>query len=203
MKALFGTYLIFLIVATTFWAGTVQAHKIRVFAWQEGDIVFTEAKFSGGNPAKNVVVFVEDSVTHKRLLSGHTDEMGNFSFTVPTPAPSSLVVIVDGGDGHRNSWTHTLETEGDTNKEPPPGAPPVTVDKRDLPNPEVQKDSLRLDIEQFTVVLETVIDKKLGPIKKSLAENSDSGPSLQDILGGIGYIFGLAGIAAYFKSKKS
>lgn len=203
MKALLKIHLLFFIVATTFWVTTVQAHKVRVFAWQEGEIVYTEAKFSGGNPAKKVVVFVEDSVSHQRLLSGHTDEEGNFSFTVPNPSPASLEVIVDGGDGHRSSWTHALETENETNNEEKTGVTPASIAQRDIPNPEVQQYSSSLDIEQFKVVLETVIDKKLAPIKKSLAEHSDSSPSLQDILGGIGYIFGLAGIAAYFKSKKS
>ena len=57
-------------------------------------------------------------------------------------------------------------------------------------------------LDELNQLLETTIDKKLAPIKRTLAENSDKGPSLQDILGGIGYILGLAGIAAYVQSLK-
>jgi nickel transport protein len=56
--------------------------------------------------------------------------------------------------------------------------------------------------EQLTRIIESTLERKLAPIKRSLAKQQEQQPSLQDILGGIGYIFGLAGIAAYFKSKK-
>lgn len=202
MKILFGIQFCMLLMVTTICSTPALAHKVRVFAWQEGETVYAEAKFSGGNPAKNVAVVIEDSSTHQRLLSGKTDEKGNFSFTVPSPPPKSLLVIVDGGDGHRNTWTHTIETEDEsiTAKEPTPSPAPVNI-KHAQPA-ETQATISNIDMEQLTTILETVIDKKLSPIKKTLAQSVDRGPSLQDILGGIGYIFGLAGIAAYFKSKK-
>jgi nickel transport protein len=37
---------------------------------------------------------------------------------------------------------------------------------------------------------------------KSLADMRQRGPSLTDILGGIGYIIGLVGVAAYVSSKR-
>jgi nickel transport protein len=37
---------------------------------------------------------------------------------------------------------------------------------------------------------------------KLLVETRRSGPSVTDILGGIGYIFGLIGVAAYFNAKR-
>ncbi len=202
MRSLFTVQLFICLIATTLCSTSALAHKVRVFAWQEGNTIFTEARFSGGNPAKNVAVFVEDSSTHERLLSGKTDETGNFSFNVPSPKPNSLDVIVDGGDGHRNSWTHTLETDSENLTREKPDPPPATLINKKVLSSESKQHVSSLDIEKLTAILETVIDKKLSPIKKTLAENIDSGPSLQDILGGIGYIFGLAGIAAYFKSKK-
>ena len=58
------------------------------------------------------------------------------------------------------------------------------------------------DEELIRRVVEEVLDKKLSPLKRMLVESKNQGPSLQDILGGIGYIFGLAGIITYFKSRK-
>jgi nickel transport protein len=57
---------------------------------------------------------------------------------------------------------------------------------------------LAADIEQS---LERALDKKLAPILRMLAESREQGPKLSDVLGGIGYIIGLVGIAAYFKRK--
>ena len=49
--------------------------------------------------------------------------------------------------------------------------------------------------------LERALDKKLAPIMRTLAEMQEPKIRLTDVLGGLGYIFGLAGVAAYFKRK--
>ena len=48
------------------------AHKVIIFAWVEGDIVFTESKFSGGKRAVGAQVQVFDR-EGKQLLEGRTD----------------------------------------------------------------------------------------------------------------------------------
>ena len=49
-------------------------------------------------------------------------------------------------------------------------------------------------------VVNAALDAKLAPIKRAVLEKS--GPGLVEILGGIGWIFGLAGTAAYFRSRR-
>ncbi len=49
--------------------------------------------------------------------------------------------------------------------------------------------------------LEKALDKKLAPIMRALAEMQEQKIRLTDVLGGLGYIFGLVGVAAYFKRK--
>jgi nickel transport protein len=49
--------------------------------------------------------------------------------------------------------------------------------------------------------LEKALDKKLAPIMRMLAEMQEQKIRLTDILGGIGYIAGLVGVADYFKRK--
>jgi nickel transport protein len=51
-------------------------------------------------------------------------------------------------------------------------------------------------------VIEKALDKKLAPIMRALAEMQEQKIRLTDVLGGLGYIFGLVGVAAYFKNKK-
>ena len=49
--------------------------------------------------------------------------------------------------------------------------------------------------------LEKALDKKLAPIMRTLAEMQEQKVRLTDVLGGLGYIFGLVGVAAYFKRR--
>jgi nickel transport protein len=49
--------------------------------------------------------------------------------------------------------------------------------------------------------IERALDKKLAPIMRTLAEMQEQKVRLTDVLGGLGYIFGLVGVAAYFKRK--
>ncbi|MDO9262393.1 MAG: hypothetical protein Q7U02_00395, partial [Desulfosalsimonadaceae bacterium] len=59
------------------------------------------------------------------------------------------------------------------------------------------------DAQQLERVVERLLDKKLRPITQMLVEMQQKGPTVTDIFGGIGYIVGLMGMAAYFLSKKN
>ncbi|MGW8193228.1 MAG: hypothetical protein ACWGOX_03100 [Desulforhopalus sp.] len=198
---LFGTLLLLAI------SHPCYGHKVRIFAWEEGPDIVTESKFSGGRAARNVTVSVVDSATGEQLLSGNTDDQGMFRFAKPQTEAPSLEIIVDGGDGHKGSWEHTLE-------EPPPDSSPrpAATGNKTLPvegQPEAGIPAATaaplqtVDTEQLAILIEGIMEKKLAPIRRQLAENAEKGPSLQDILGGLGYIFGLAGIGAYFRFKKN
>jgi nickel transport protein len=50
--------------------------------------------------------------------------------------------------------------------------------------------------------LEKALDRKLAPIMRTLAEMQEQKVRLTDVLGGLGYIFGLVGVAAYFKRPR-
>ena len=50
--------------------------------------------------------------------------------------------------------------------------------------------------------LEKALDRKLAPIMRTLAEMQEQKVRMTDVLGGLGYIFGLVGVAAYFKRPR-
>ncbi len=178
------------------------AHKVRIFAWGEGDTIHTESKFSGGRSARGAVVQVVDSATGKEILTGETDDSGLFDFKQPADS-TSFDIIINSGDGHKNSWHYDAEpspavtaaptakhSETDVKTEPEkttPTAPAVV--------------SAGITKEELAQIIDARLEAKLAPIRRMLAEREDKGPSIQDILGGIGYILGLAGLAAYMKSK--
>jgi nickel transport protein len=78
------------------------AHRVNLFAWVEGDTVYVESKFSGGKKVKAGKIIVTDS-QGTELLTGATDENGEFSFKVPKKTDLKIVLIA--GAGHRAEWT--------------------------------------------------------------------------------------------------
>jgi len=81
---------------------SANAHGVVVFAWVEGDTVYVESKFSGGRRVKQGKIIVTDPQGNE-LITGTTDENGEFSFKVPKK--SELKVVLLAGTGHRGEWT--------------------------------------------------------------------------------------------------
>jgi nickel transport protein len=192
-----------------FWwtAGTAFAHKVNIFAWVEGDTVYTESKFSGGKKVKNapVEVYGTDGI---KLLEGKTNELGEFSF--PVLQRTGMKVVLIAGMGHKAEWDISASelTENDLE----PINPEET--KAMLPGKETEEIAPEkaektlvspcLNQEEIQKVVEKVMDQKLQPVirdlKKSLNPNHE--PKFGEIIGGLGYIMGLIGIAAYIHSRK-
>jgi nickel transport protein len=61
--------------------------------------------------------------------------------------------------------------------------------------------AVSLSADELQALIEASLDKKLAPILHRLGDLAP-GPSLSDILGGIGYIIGLVGLAAYLRSHR-
>lgn len=175
-----------------------QAHKIRVFAWVAGDTVTVESGFSGGRPLVQGTVDVQDAATAASLLQGKTDEQGIFTFSLAEAGQQRnipLRIIVSGGEGHRNEWLlQPGVAQQGTARESQESA-------ETAPAPE-QSGSAENSCEELRVILDQLLEEKLAPIHRSLAQAEDQQPGFTDILGGIGYLIGLAGIIAWMKSRR-
>lgn len=184
---------------------SAYCHKIRVFAYGEGDTIVGEASFSGGKKAKETAITVTDQSTGKQLLTTKTDSEGKFSFTIPEVARQkqmNMLIIAEAGEGHRNEWL--LEAADYI-----PGAensPSSAVSQNDEPeetdSPSAAPPAVSISEETIRRIVDESVAKQLSPIKRTLAEIKERKPKIQDILGGLGYIIGLTGIAAYMKSQK-
>ncbi|MDX1709089.1 MAG: hypothetical protein R3274_10845 [Desulfobacterales bacterium] len=75
---------------------------MNLFAWIEGDMIHVESKFSSGRQVKAGKITILDSEGGE-LLSGMTNETGEFSFKIPKK--TDLKIILDAGEGHRAEWT--------------------------------------------------------------------------------------------------
>lgn len=81
----------------------VQAHKVVLFAWVEGEMIQTQSQFGSKKKAVNCTVTLSDEMG-KVLQTGTTDENGICSFKVPENIHSSLTVHLDAGHGHAADW---------------------------------------------------------------------------------------------------
>ncbi|GAI22805.1 unnamed protein product, partial [marine sediment metagenome] len=64
------------------------------------------------------------------------------------------------------------------------------------------KEVVQLDLEQIKKIIDTSLDEKLKPIMRQLTRVQQKEVSFTEVVGGIGYIFGIMGIILYFTSKK-
>jgi nickel transport protein len=175
------------------------AHKVRVFAWAEGEMIHTESKFSGGKAVQNGTITVEEDQGGAVLLTGKTDASGLFQFQVPKTSSPILSIVINSGDGHKGSWKHDLG-EIAAHVIPSPGKEPATVEM--VPAQGLSTSENCISKSELSAVLDTALEEKLAPIRRTLAEQSEKKVSIQDVLGGLGYLLGLAGIVAYIKSRK-
>ena len=95
-------YLFFIVCLLWIQVESVDAHGIHLFARVEGDTVYVESDFSGGKGVKAAKIIVLNS-EGTELLSGTTDENGEFSFKVPQTA--QLKIVLEDDAGHRAERT--------------------------------------------------------------------------------------------------
>ncbi len=181
--------------------GAAQAHKVTIFAWAEGDRVFTQSKFSGGKRVNNGTVAVFDS-RGDLLLTGQTDDQGEFSFVAP--AVTDLNIVLTAGMGHQNSWRlSAAELSGPSGqavdaKMSPPVDPDPVPSVEPHPGPAVPG----LTPQAVEAIVAKQLEEKLTPLMRLMVAAQEKGPSVGDIFGGIGYILGLVGLGAYLRYRK-
>ena len=126
------------------------AHKVNIFAYVEGDTVYTESYFPDGKKVKGGIIEVYDN-NGEKLLEGVTDNEGKFNFK-PTKK-DDLKIVVNASLGHRNSYI---------------------LSQHEFSAPVIRKHT-RLKKDRI---------------------------SYKDVIAGIGYIFGITGVAFYFLNKR-
>ena len=185
-----------------------QAHKVNIFAYVDDDTVVTDSGYSRSRRVVDGTVEVYDAASGELLLFGKTDADGKYSFKIPEIARRQgmdLRLLLRAGVGHQAEWVvkageYMVAPAVETAAVETASAEPVAVE---TPAAEVRPVEVPAVAPAIDVAaVEAVVRRELAPVKEMLADMSQPGPSVTEILGGIGYIFGLFGVAAYFKSRK-
>ncbi|MGM0423994.1 MAG: hypothetical protein ACQEQX_03610 [Thermodesulfobacteriota bacterium] len=189
-----------------------QAHRVNLYCSLQQKEILCEASFADGSPVSGADIVVQDTEGQEELLSTETDRQGQASFALPEKTLQSgadLEVTLQASMGHQDSWTIPakeyahLEQPGEEGLDATPGnrqesqepsskadsQPSQEESSRDWPSRQELRDIVAEELAQ-----------ELEPLQKKL--RSRDKVSLQDVLAGLGYILGLAGIAFYFKGRK-
>ena len=145
-------------------------------------------------------------MTGKELLRTRTNEKGEFSFPIPEKTAMRIELIA--GMGHQAEWTIPLEDLEETIS-----AASTRDEGKPSPEPASKADSgqavqtaAAIDPVQLEAIVEKAVtkalNKKITPLTKMVADLEQKSPSMNEIFGGIGYIFGLMGVAIYFSSRR-
>ena len=159
-------------------------------------------------------MLVYDSNDHL-LLEGKTDNNGEFSFK--TPKKADLKIVLNAGMGHMNKWDisadefmqESLQTDTD-NLSTDTGVKiageisgEIFGEPANIKTIEPASDEYaQITKKQLQKIIDVSLDNKLKPVIKMLSDMQNKWPQINEIIGGIGYIIGLAGIAAYFSNRK-
>ena len=172
-------------LALLLFAAPVQAHKLKVFASAEGAVIVGTAYFSGGGKAMGIggVVQAPDGT-----LAGtvRTDQDGAFRFTATSRMDHTITM--DAGDGHVAS---TVVPAAELPLSLPAGQASIAA----APAPVAAASPADLD------AVEAAVARQIRPLRQQLDAYEDK-VRLHDVMGGIGTIFGLFGVAAWASARR-
>lgn len=208
---------------------SAAAHRVNLFAWSEGNAVQVESKFSDSTPVKGGKLTVTDTATGKVLASGKTSDTGTWRFTLPAGYRSEkgVTVAVAAGEGHAATWEMTPSdlpktvTAAPAPKPEPAAKPAVKSEPKAEAKPAATKAPVKAEAKapvkaaapaakptaqqvEITLIAQSAVEEKVAPLRQKIAELSNPNPSAKDVIGGLGWIFGIAGAAAlgYKKGKE-
>lgn len=180
------------------------AHKVNMFAYVEGNKVMMEGYFADGNKPMNCDVIVTDPDKNV-LVKGLTDRDGKFSFDIPKI--TDLRIVLNAGMGHRAEF---LISRDELSGVSPAAASDtgtkilesheVTPGMGEATEEEAAQSSPGSESASEAMVRKAVAEANL-PLMRAIEELKERA-GLENIVGGIGFIFGIVGILFYVKARK-
>lgn len=180
------------------------AHRVNIFAYVEGDTIYTESYFSKKRKVHKGRLEIFSTKTGKEILKATTDEKGDFNFPIPEIIKkdrSGLLINLYASEGHRAVWTLNADEifPDTTETKSPTPATNISPEKKISSTAPIKTTST--EIEELTRQVKKLIDK-VDTLKRLIINQQEKGPGVNEIFSGIGYILGLFGITAFFLSRK-
>jgi nickel transport protein len=186
-------------------AAGAEAHSVYIFAFPENSQICTNSYFGAKNKVRGGLVSMA-AASGEVLATAQTDAQGNACFAPPASS-QDLIFTVEAGEGHRAEFrlpAAEMEADMESVLASGPASPrePVAPGEATpgeaagiVPSPAPSGGLTREDLSQA-----------LSPIMRKLAEMEsaqNSRVNLKDIIGGLGWLIGLAGAGLWATSRKN
>jgi len=177
------------------WLPAAHAHKVKLFATVIGDKIEGYVYFPGGERAKSVTVKIT-LIDNHLIETVTTNEHGEFQFHAKYRATYRL--IADIGEGHLAEYTIDSSELSDSlptlamETQPPVASTPAPIDH----------ENVSFSQQQLLDLIEKTVSKQLKPLREQLEAYQEK-ILLHDVLGGVGYIFGVMGLLFYMAKRRS
>ncbi len=180
-------------------AGTGWAHRVNLFAYPDGDAVQVECYFGKNQKVRHGALTFSDGETGAVLCRGTTDEQGMFRFRPDGQflvSGHGLDILLYAGEGHQSSWRMGAEELQSLAAAVRPAEECAVSEgsSADLP-------LAAMDRRELEEIVGKAMDARLAPLVQALARQENREPDLRDVIGGIGWILGLLGLAAYLRYR--
>jgi nickel transport protein len=191
---------------------------VHIFAWTDGLRICTQSYFSKNSKVIGGEVSMQDS-QGKELGRGVSDAAGMFCFAAPAQA-QELLFSVNAGQGHRGSFLLPAaasrqagdaaqgkrggDAEGESLSVVSAGLA-ATGGESAHPAPGRGETALSPGVrDELLTMIRQELQREISPLRQALAEAAhDETPGLRDIIGGLGWIFGLAAAGSLYYKRKT
>jgi nickel transport protein len=169
---------------------SASAHRLRAFAFAEGAVIHGSVYFGSNGPAQGAHIRALDP---NGALMAETTSDANGRFSIVAHRRVDYRIVADSGDSHVAEFTVTATELPDSlasaaDPEPlPAAAAPSQVDPAGVAG---------ASNEALEAMIERAVARQVGPLREQLAGYEDT-VRWHDVLGGLGYILGITGIACY------
>lgn len=179
-----------------------EAHLLKVFATVEDGAVAGYAFFVGGGRPDKAMLIVQDK-SGKELYRGNTDDKGGFNWH--PQKTQTMRIIVNAGDGHMAQAILDAERFDPTRASDVVSSPvrPAVEENSSSAAPLKSLCSSSAEIEALVDrSVDRAVSRQVRPLLEAFSV-ADSRIRFNDIVGGIGMIVGLAGVAMWISSRRS
>ena len=174
-------------------AAAAEAHSVYIFAYPDNSQICTSSYFSARNKVRGGLVRMS-AASGELLAEAQTDEQGQACFP-PPESGQDLVFTVEAGDGHRAEFKLSA-SDIESAKASESGRESIGLGEAAGAASDIYAGGLTSDD----------LRQALSPIMRKLAEmesEQKSRVNLKDIIGGLGWLIGLAGAGLWAAGRKT
>lgn len=165
-----------------------QGHLLKLFAYVEGEYIHGSVYFAGGAGVAGARIKIA-ATDGKLLATLRSDSQGAFSQQIEQPA--DYRILADSADRHRAEWLIQRSEFSTGGVAETPFHKPQNRPTPDTPQTDAQ----------LAALVERAVARQIGPLRQQLQQQADRA-RLGDIVGGIGFIFGIAGLLMWWRSRR-